>query len=110
MFRLKRLYFSFGLFVIIVLLCLLIQNNTVTQTVSFSDKPIGFCMLDGTTTGGGDTEPTTVSSFSELKSAVQGDSPRVVLVFSCNHIYGNTKYRNILLKSGTINIFERSCE
>lgn len=48
---------------------------------SMSAKPSGFAMVDGATTGGGDSPPTEVRTLAELKAAVSDPAPRVVVVF-----------------------------
>lgn len=50
-----------------------------------SDTPIGFAMVNGTTTGGGNAKPTQVTTLAELKAAVQDDAPRVI------HVSGTIK-------------------
>lgn len=65
-------------------LCLFIAAQSVsaanTSSPSDSDIPIGFAMVDGKTTGGGNAESTTVTTLAAFKAAVQDDTPRVIRV------------------------------
>jgi pectate lyase len=54
-------------------------GTTATKTGIYSAL-MGYAMVNGTTTGGTGGSTVTVSTLSELKSAVAGDSPKIIYV------------------------------
>lgn len=54
--------------------------DSVAAPNSATNEPTGFAMVDGRTTGGGASEPTRVSTFAELSTALQREGPRVIIV------------------------------
>ncbi len=57
-----------------------VLHGAGVHSLSDTDKPVGFAMVNGTTAGGGNAATTTVTTFAELKAAVQDEAPRVILV------------------------------
>ena len=49
-------------------------------TRSDANEPLGFAMVAGRTTGGGNAVPTTVKTLAELKAAAQDEAPRVIRI------------------------------
>lgn len=56
--------------------------NPSSSTVATSSTiiPIGYAMVNGTTTGGGNVAPTTVKTLAEFKAAAADKNPRVIIV------------------------------
>jgi len=50
--------------------------------VTYLDQPVGFAALDGGTVGGGDVEPTLVTTGEELESLLADDEPRVLYLMN----------------------------
>ncbi|CUA74812.1 hypothetical protein RSOLAG22IIIB_11509 [Rhizoctonia solani] len=79
-------------------------NPIVEKRASTSDRAtVGYATLSGGTTGGGSASPVTVTSLSALKSAVSGNSAKVVIIsgnISGNEVVKVGSNTSILGKSG----------
>ncbi|CAE6458491.1 unnamed protein product [Rhizoctonia solani] len=79
-------------------------NPIVEKRASTGDRAtIGYATLSGGTTGGGSASAVTVTSLSALKSAVSGNSAKVVIVsgtISGNEVIKVGSNTSILGKSG----------
>ncbi|KAG8768882.1 hypothetical protein FRC12_005298 [Ceratobasidium sp. 428] len=72
---------KFGTLGFIAFLAGVTFGSPLEKRASVSDKAtIGFATLNGGTTGGGTASPVTVTTLTALKSAVAGNSAKVVLV------------------------------
>ncbi|KAG8704608.1 hypothetical protein FRC09_003437 [Ceratobasidium sp. 395] len=79
-------------------------SPVVEKRASTSDRAtIGYATLSGGTTGGGSASPVTVTSLSALKSAVSGNSAKVVIIsgtISGNEVVKVGSNTSLLGKSG----------
>jgi pectate lyase len=55
-------------------------TNPVTTNPISSDKPIGYAMVDGSTTGGQGGQTVTVTNLTDFKAAAKSSSPLIIMV------------------------------
>ena len=55
-------------------------STSIPPAASLSAEVIGFATVDGTTTGGGNATPITVTTFAQLSEAAHDPAPRVIVV------------------------------
>lgn len=55
-------------------------TDPVTTNPVVSDKPIGYAMIDGTTTGGQGGQTVTVTNLTDFKAAARSSEPLIILV------------------------------